>query len=120
MVKIYGRDNGFGWKLDEIVAAQIISVPMSIAQEQAKKALWNLMFWLTGVAVLSLVLLNITLVFAVIRPVSRLSAAADEISRGNLEIPELQVKGKDEISVLADSFNRMHRSLKSAIRMLGS
>jgi protein-histidine pros-kinase len=44
--------------------------------------------------------------------------AADEISKGNLEIPELPAEGKDEISTLARSFNRMHRSLVKAMSML--
>lgn len=118
MVKIYGSNNGFGWKLNEIVAAQIVSVPMSVPQAVASKALWNLMLWLAAIAVVSLIMLNFTLILAVIRPVARLSAAADQISKGHLDVPELPVNGKDEVSVLADSFNRMHRSLKSAMKML--
>jgi protein-histidine pros-kinase len=118
MVKIYGANNGFGWKLNEVVSAQIVSVPMSVPQSVASKALWNLMLWLAAIAVISLILLNFTLILAVIRPVSRLSTAADQISKGNLDVPELPVQGKDEVSVLADSFNRMHRSLKSAMKML--
>jgi HAMP domain-containing protein len=118
MIRIYGRDNGFGWKVGDVVAAQIVTVPMSIPITAARKALWRLMEWLAGVAVLSLVLLNVLLVFAVIRPVRRLSAAANEISTGNMDVPELHVRGKDEISVLADSFNRMHRSLARAMKML--
>lgn len=118
MVKIYGANNGFGWKLNEVVSAQIVSVPMSVPQAVASKALWNLMLWLAAIAVISLILLNFTLILAVIRPVSRLSTAADQISKGNLDVPELPVRGKDEVSVLADSFNRMHRSLKSAMKML--
>jgi protein-histidine pros-kinase len=118
MVKIYGANNGFGWKLNEVVSAQIVSVPMSVPQAVASKALWNLMLWLAAIAVISLILLNFTLILAVIRPVSRLSTAADQISKGNLDVPELPVQGKDEVSVLADSFNRMHRSLKSAMKML--
>jgi protein-histidine pros-kinase len=118
MVKIYGSNNGFGWKLNEVVSARIVSVPMSVPQAVARKALWTLMFWLTAVSVVSLILLNLTLVLAVIRPVARLSAAADQISKGHLDVPELPVNGKDEVAVLADSFNRMHRSLKSAMKML--
>ncbi len=120
MVKIYGRDNGFRWKLNDIVAAQIVSVPMSIPTKLADRALWQLMLWLGGVLLLSLILLNVALVATVVRPVGRLSAAADEISRGNLDVPELPVKGRDEISVLADAFNRMHRSLSKAIKLLES
>jgi protein-histidine pros-kinase len=30
MIAIYGTNNGFGWKENEIVGAQIVSVPMSV------------------------------------------------------------------------------------------
>lgn len=53
-----------------------------------------------------------------IRPVTRLSTAADQISKGDLSVPELAIKGSDEISQLAQSFNRMYLSLVKAIRML--
>jgi HAMP domain-containing protein len=118
MVKIYGPNNGFGWKLEEIVAAQIVSVPMAIPAGIANRALWNLMLWLAAVSVVSLILLNVMLVFTIVRPVARLSTTADEISQGNLDVPELAVKGKDEISILADAFNRMHRSLVKAMKLL--
>ena len=36
----------------------------------------------------------------------------------NSELPELEVRGKDEMSALADSFNRMHRSLSKAMKLL--
>ncbi len=119
MLKIYGTSNGFGWKVNEIVGAQIISVPESVPIATAEEAFRRLMFWLTGISLASLVLLNVALVFAVVRPVSRMSEAADEISKGNLDIPELPVQGRDEIAVLADAFNRMHRSLAKAMKMLG-
>jgi protein-histidine pros-kinase len=47
-----------------------------------------------------------------------MSAAADAISRGELGVPELEVKGKAAMSALADSFNRMHRSLSKAMKLL--
>ena len=30
MVKLYGEANGFGWKHQEIVGAQVVSVPMTL------------------------------------------------------------------------------------------
>jgi nitrate/nitrite-specific signal transduction histidine kinase len=54
----------------------------------------------------------------VIRPVRRFSVMADEISKGNLDLPELPASGKDEIATLARSFNRMYRSLAKAMKML--
>jgi HAMP domain-containing protein len=118
MIKLYGGNNGFGWKLNEIVAAQIVSVPMAIPNAIAEGALRSLMVWMGTISLLSLLLLNVVLIVAIVRPVKRLSVAADEISKGNLNVPELEVKGSDEVSVLADSFNRMHRSLVKAIKML--
>jgi HAMP domain-containing protein len=44
---------------------------------------------------------------------------ADKISLGQFDVPELPVRGKDEIARLAGSFNRMRRSLVTAMRMLG-
>ncbi len=37
MVKLYGEANGFGWKQDEIIGAQIVSVPLSIADKAADR-----------------------------------------------------------------------------------
>ena len=43
---------------------------------------------------------------------------ANEISMGNHQAEEFVDGGKDEIGVLAKSFNRMRRSLSSAMTML--
>jgi protein-histidine pros-kinase len=120
MIKVYGSSNGFGWQEGETIGAQIVSVPMALPLQLAGRAFRALMTSLAGVAVFVLLALNAALVLAVIRPVSQLSKSADEISKGNLDVPELVVKGKDEIATLADSFNRMHRSLRKAMKMLES
>jgi HAMP domain-containing protein len=118
MLRKYGSNNGFGWKTGEIIGAQIVSVPMTIPQAIASSAFSILMLWLGSVSVISLLLFNVVLDMAVILPVKRLSATADAISKGNLDVPELPVKGNDEVSALADSFNRMYRSLVKAIKMI--
>jgi nitrogen fixation/metabolism regulation signal transduction histidine kinase len=73
---------------------------------------------LTVVFLVMMVVLNVLLQYIIIRPVRRISAAASEVSLGNMEAPEFVVRGKDEIASLADSFNRMRRSLANALRML--
>ena len=118
MIRVYGADNGFGWRQNEIVGAQIVSVPEIVPLSIARRALRSLMLYLGAVAVATLILLDLALLHFVVRPVAELSAAADEISRGNLEIGELPVRGRDEIGVLAASFNRMYLSLKKVMRML--
>lgn len=118
MVRVYGKNNGFDWKMGDTVGAQIISVPMSVPLGIADRAFRSLMFSLGGIALATLLLLDLAIVTIVIRPVTRLSKAADQISKGDLSVPELAIKGSDEISQLAESFNRMYLSLVKAIRML--
>ncbi|WP_097459987.1 c-type heme family protein [Mangrovitalea sediminis] len=118
MIAKYGSDNGFGWKLHEVVGSQIVSVPMSLPLDRAKRTFMVFMSLLLGVFVLIAILLNVMLDFVVVRPVKRLSEKANEVSLGALEAEEMPVKGNDEISSLTQSFNRMHRSLASAVKML--
>ena len=47
-----------------------------------------------------------------------MARVADEISTGNMLSQEFEATGKDEVSVLAKSFNRMRRSLERAMKML--
>jgi protein-histidine pros-kinase len=117
-VKLYGPANGFGWKENEIIAAQIVSVPVSLPVQMANRSFRQLLVALVLVGIVTLLVLDLLLYFAVVRPVSRFSARADEISRGQMDVEELPVQGRDEISVLAAAFNRMHRSLAAAMKML--
>ena len=118
MIQLYGPSNGFGWNDGEIVAAQIVSVPVSIPGRMADQAFRSIVVLLLAVGLVTLVVLDLVLYFAVIRPVSLFAARADEISRGDMDVPELPVRGRDEISMLAAAFNRMHRSLVAAMKML--
>ena len=119
MTDIYGVNNGFGWKLKEIVGAQVVTVPMSLPLERARQAFITFMILLGGVFVLLLILLNILLHFVVIRPVVRMADIANEVSMGKPDVPEYVRKGGDEISSLSQSFNRMRLSLENAMKMLG-
>jgi len=120
MIKQYGPNNGFGWKLHDVIGAQIVSVPESLPIQIADKALKRLIIYFSLVALIVLVVLDTVLIATVIRPVARLSRAADEISKGKLEVEDLPAGGKDEISNLAASFNRMQRSLVRAMKMIES
>jgi HAMP domain-containing protein len=118
MISLYGPANGFGWKLNETIGAQIISVPMSLPLVRADQAFRTFMISLGVIFALAFVVLNITLSVMVIRPIVQMSRAADEVSTGNTQIPEFAVTTKDEIGVLAASFNRLRRSLEKAMKLL--
>jgi HAMP domain-containing protein len=118
MVKLYGSSNGFGWKLNEIIGAQIVSVPMSLPIEKANSTFYTFMASLTGVFVVLFIILNIMLSLLIVRPIRTMSAAADKISVGEMDIPELSESGKDEVALLGKAFNRMRRSLEKAISLI--
>ena len=118
MVKLYGTNNGFGWKLNEVIGAQVVSVPMSVPIQNANRAFYTFMASLTGVFVVLFIILNLMLSFMIVRPITVMSDAAEKMSTGDLEIPEFDDSGRDEVSMLARSFNRMRRSLEKAISLI--
>lgn len=117
-IKRYGSQNGFGWHENEIVAAQIISVPMALPIKLANDGLRNLLITLGTIFFATIALIDIGMYFIVIRPLRKVSQAADRISTGEIDLPPLLVKGKDEIAEVTTSFNRMHTSLKKAMELL--
>jgi HAMP domain-containing protein len=119
LVDKYGPANGFGWKLNEIIGAQIVSVPTEVPIARANRAFKTFMVSLTVVFALIFIALNLMLWYMVIRPVTRLSKLADQVSQGeNMEAPDFEVTSRDEIGVLTQSFNRMKKSLVQAMKML--
>jgi len=118
LIDTYGSANGFGWKVGETVGAQVVSVPMSVPMARADQTFQTFMITMVGVFVALFLLLNGMLHLVVIRPVRAMSIKADEVSMGALDVEELSVEGSDEISDLGRSFNRMHRSLDNALKMI--
>jgi protein-histidine pros-kinase len=118
MVALYGNKNGFGWKMGEIVGAQIFSVPLGTAQQQIWHNLTILVSSVGGIYLVVLVLLNIVLGRLVISPVTQMSEIAQAVSMGDTSLPEFTSQSADEIGTLSRSFNRMRRSLDNALKML--
>jgi hypothetical protein len=48
MIRLYGGANGFSWKLDDIIGAQIVSVPVSVPVRMAENAFRVIIEWLGG------------------------------------------------------------------------
>ncbi len=118
MIDLYGSSNGFGWKLGDVIGAQIISVPMQLALDRADRTLYTFMASLAGVFLLMLIIVNLLLDMVVIRRLRRIAITAGDISLGNMDAPELVASGRDEVAQLTEAFNRMRRSLANAMRML--
>jgi protein-histidine pros-kinase len=118
LVKRYGGQNGFGWQLNETVGSQIISVPMSVPLKMADDGFRDLLISLGIIFLATMAMIDIAMYFLVIRPLNRVLRAAERVSKGELDLPPLTVKGNDEISAVTASFNRMQTSLVKAFEML--
>lgn len=114
MIDFYGPNNGFGWQMDEIVGAQMISVPASTVINKARKATLLLVGVVSAIFALILFLVNLLLSKQVVEPLKRIAQTAEEVSRGNLAA-EFNQTSNDEVGMLAKSFTRMKRSLQLAM-----
>lgn len=67
-----------------------------------------------GVILFNLVFI-ILITYKTTKPIIKLSQAANEISRGNFDVPQVEFDTDDEISVMASAFNTMASSIKDHI-----
>jgi len=118
MLTRYGESNGFGWKLNEVVGSQIVSVSMEVALDRARQTLSTFLLSTGAVLLLIILLLNILLYKIVVLPVKKMSSIAHDVSMGKMDMPEYELDGKDEVASLSRSFNRMRRSLINAMKMI--
>jgi HAMP domain-containing protein len=87
--------------------------------QKAETLFLTFMGILLGVFVAIVVILNALLHYVIVKPVMKVATVANEVSLGNLQAEEYEKPGNDEISSLSASFNRMRRSLESALKLLG-
>ena len=118
MVALYGSDHGFGWKVGDIVGAQVVSIPLVVPLNRAYTTLFWFMLALAAVFLVIVALVDLLVRAIVVRPVEEISDMASKVSLGQMDAPELVRDSKDEIGSLAASFNRMRRSLQNAMKML--
>jgi len=118
MISKYGAANGFGWKVGEIIGAQIVQIPQSFVLARADATFRVFMGSLLAVLLAIALTLNGLLWWMFIRPITKISALADRISLGEIDAPDFAARGRDEIGMLGHALSRMRRSLVQAMNML--
>jgi HAMP domain-containing protein len=116
-IATYGSENGFGWKLGEIIAAQVISVPAQEVLNNSQDALKIIMGVLLGVFAAILLTINYLLRRTVIRPIKNMVKTAESVSLGDMDA-DFEHQGQDEIGLLATAFKRMKSSLQISMNLL--
>lgn len=132
MLAKYGAENGFGWQLNEVIAAQIIYVPAAEVFNTAVRSFLLVMGIFVGTFLLIILLINYLLRRYVIQPVGAMGVLADKISAddvtgADIESPALVAvtQRADELGQMARLFQQMARevqqrteSLKNQVREL--
>jgi HAMP domain-containing protein len=117
LIERYGTSGGFGWKLNEIVGARVVSVPASRVINKANRSSLIVLGIVSTIFVLVILLVNILLNRQIIRPLKRMTRVAEEVSTGHTNV-EFEALANDEIGNLAKAFKRMQLSLDIALRRL--
>lgn len=117
LIERYGPSNGFGWQLNEVVSAQMISVPAAKVLRSARQSLFLVLGIFVVVFALATLLVNLWLKRYVVKPLNQMAMVAEAVSMGDTQA-EFTQTSKDEVGKLAEAFNRMRMSLQMAMQRL--
>ncbi|WP_375513356.1 DUF3365 domain-containing protein [uncultured Nostoc sp.] len=117
MINLYGTANGFGWKLNEVVGAQIITVPANNVINKAHQSSLLIILIVSTIFIATILLVNFFLNRQVVMPLKRMTRIAEEVSTGHMEV-EFEQMSNDEIGNLAKAFRRMQLSLEMAMKRI--
>ena len=113
----YGKDHGYNWKVGQVVGASVVGVPLADVNALVLQRSGAIVGVLTLIFGVVLAIVNRLVRQAIIVPVSEIALAADAVSHGNLK-KTLSIDRDDEIGQLAESFERMRRSLVLVVKRL--
>lgn len=117
LLTTYGIENGFGWKLDDIVAAQIVYVPAEEIMASVRRSFVITLGILMGTFLIIVFSLNFLLKRTVIERIQKIAKTAQAVSRGDMKA-DFTEDSKDEIGILVIAFNRMKSSIEIAMQLL--
>lgn len=124
LVETYGRDNGFGWNLNEVIGTQVIYIPAKQVMENAHQAFSLVIAIFLIIFTVVILFINTLLKHHVIKPIQPMAQLAQKISNDSIHADtkeeaveiELQqiatvVKRQDELGQLGRLFQRMVREI---------
>lgn len=113
-IATYGDKNGFGWHLNEIVGAKIISVPASKVLGFSRQLQAKILFLFVGIAIGAISLANWFLNEEILFPLKKISQICTRISTGDFT-QTFKHNSSDEIGTLTNAISLIAKSLKIAL-----
>lgn len=115
MIQLYGTTNGFGWKLNEVLGTQIVSVPASQILQKARQSFVVVMGIVAMVFAVTILMANLWLKQYIIRPIKKIVLVAEAVSTGDMNA-NFEKTSNDEVGSLVEAFTRMKLSFAMAIK----
>jgi protein-histidine pros-kinase len=118
LIARYGSGNGFGWRVGEIVGAQVVTVPLEQSANAARHAFRAFMVSLVAVFCAVFLVVNAVLYLLIVKPIRQIAVIAEQVSLGDPAAPGFPAMHALETASLLRSFERMRKSLDKALRLL--
>jgi protein-histidine pros-kinase len=118
MVAKYGPQNGFGWKLNEVVALQSLTIPAAAELRETGEIAMMLAGGLLLVFLVTYFALTLSIDSLVVRPLKALELAADAASTSHDSNVVLPASGAREIRSIAAAIERLRESLRKSLQQL--
>jgi len=119
MVAKYGSSNGFGWKVNETIGIQSLTVPAAHELRETGEVAMMLTGGLLIVFITTYFALTFSIDSLVVRPLRSLAQAAEDASTSTNARAPLPNTGATEISDIASAIERLRTSLSKAMKRLG-
>jgi hypothetical protein len=103
----YGTEHGFGWKLNDIVATQILYGPAQEVLDATRRAFLQVMAIVVGLLAVVLVLINVLLARDVIGPIAVMAGLAQKISADEMVADDLKSAGLVSIAKRFDELGQL-------------
>ncbi|MBV9912657.1 MAG: DUF3365 domain-containing protein [Sinobacteraceae bacterium] len=120
MLAKYGPNNGFGWHMGDIIAVQLLTVPVTQQFRSTFELVSILIGGLALIFAIAYFALTAAMEATVAGPLDKLAHAAEQASRSTSKTPELPASGAREIRTLAEAIQRLRISLAKALAQLGT
>jgi methyl-accepting chemotaxis protein len=109
LISTYGAEHGFGWRLNDIIATQVIYVP---ADEIFNAAMWSFLLVMgifSSIFVVVIFLINLLLRRYVIQPVSVMGSLAQQIRNDEMTAEDLESESILKVTERTDELGHLSR-----------
>jgi HAMP domain-containing protein len=118
-IRDYGSENGFNWKLNEVLGVKVMYVPAERVFANGQRISSIVMSIVLSVFAAVLIVINVLLKTTVIQRIKNIARTAQKVSLGDMDA-SFQENSNDEIGTLATAFERMKTSFGLAMKFLNN